>query len=448
MSEIKFPLHSKFVGEDGEISRPWLMWLQNPQVLSINIQSAIDVGSGGTGLTSTPAAGQLLIGTGTGYALNTLTASGISVTNSVGAINLGLNTFNSTDFGGVPASGGGTTNFLRADGSWAAPISAPASPTTAVQFNNGGVFGGDAGFTYTGTGTSGNLTVANLTGATSTSGANSPNFFLVAGAAAATQNGGTTRLFGATATGSGKAGGSLNLQGGASTAGTGGLLQFASGAGVTGGAVSITSGAGTTGASGNLTITTGVGATIGTLTIAGGQPSGSAPGGNLVFTGGASVTSAIGGNLTFNGGLSASGTGGSLTLTGGISNSYGANPASATFNGGLSTGAGSNINFQAGDAGLGSNANPGNITITTGLIDSFGGAGTSGGYFAVVNQNNPSTPFKIAVDATGLIDQIGFFGVTPIAKPTVTGSRATGVALQNLLTKLASLGLITDSTTV
>ena len=183
------------------------------------------------------------------------------------------------------------------------------------------------------------------------------------------------------------------------------------------------------------------------MTISGGQPTGSAAGGNLIFNGGTSIGASVGGNLTFNGGLSASGNGGQLTLTGGISNSYGANPAFATFDGGLSTGAGSNINFQAGDAGLGSNANPGNITFTTGLIDAFGGAGTSGGYFAVVNQNNPSTPFKIAVSADGTQDQIGFFSVTPIAKPTVIGSRATGVALQNLLTKLANLGLITDSTT-
>lgn len=42
---------------------------------------------------------------------------------------------------------------------------------------------------------------------------------------------------------------------------------------------------------------------------------------------------------------------------------------------------------------------------------------------------------------------LGVFGATPIAKPTVTGSRASGAATTSLLTQLAALGLITDSTT-
>jgi hypothetical protein len=41
----------------------------------------------------------------------------------------------------------------------------------------------------------------------------------------------------------------------------------------------------------------------------------------------------------------------------------------------------------------------------------------------------------------------GFFGATPAAKPTITGSRAGNAALADLLTSLATLGLITDSTT-
>ena len=43
---------------------------------------------------------------------------------------------------------------------------------------------------------------------------------------------------------------------------------------------------------------------------------------------------------------------------------------------------------------------------------------------------------------------VGFFGTTPIVKPTVTGARdETEGALAVLLTKLAALGLITDSST-
>jgi hypothetical protein len=43
---------------------------------------------------------------------------------------------------------------------------------------------------------------------------------------------------------------------------------------------------------------------------------------------------------------------------------------------------------------------------------------------------------------------VGFYGTTPVAKPTVTGARdETEGALANLLAALASLGIITNSTT-
>lgn len=42
---------------------------------------------------------------------------------------------------------------------------------------------------------------------------------------------------------------------------------------------------------------------------------------------------------------------------------------------------------------------------------------------------------------------MGFNGATPIAKPTITGSKGANAALTSLLTQLAAYGLITDSTT-
>jgi hypothetical protein len=42
-------------------------------------------------------------------------------------------------------------------------------------------------------------------------------------------------------------------------------------------------------------------------------------------------------------------------------------------------------------------------------------------------------------------EQLGFFGATPVAKPNVTGSKGANAALTSLLTALASLGLLTDS---
>lgn len=49
--------------------------------------------------------------------------------------------------------------------------------------------------------------------------------------------------------------------------------------------------------------------------------------------------------------------------------------------------------------------------------------------------------------ATGADDVLGFFGVPRVARPVVTGSRGGNAALASMLTALASLGLIIDSTT-
>lgn len=44
-----------------------------------------------------------------------------------------------------------------------------------------------------------------------------------------------------------------------------------------------------------------------------------------------------------------------------------------------------------------------------------------------------------------IVGNVGFYGTFPAAKPTITGSRGGNAALADLLTKLATLGLITDS---
>jgi hypothetical protein len=53
----------------------------------------------------------------------------------------------------------------------------------------------------------------------------------------------------------------------------------------------------------------------------------------------------------------------------------------------------------------------------------------------------------IAAERVAGTNRIGFFAATPAIKQTVTGSRGGNAALASLLTALATLGLITDSTT-
>ena len=116
--------------------------------------STIGTAYGGTGVTSTPGNGQLLIGNGFGYSLANLTAgSNITITNSSGGI-----TISSTGGGG-----GGVTSITASTG-----ISASAS-TGAVTLTNTGVTSMSAGSGITLSGSTGSVTVSsNLTSSSNT----------------------------------------------------------------------------------------------------------------------------------------------------------------------------------------------------------------------------------------------------------------------------------------
>jgi len=51
----------------------------------------------------------------------------------------------------------------------------------------------------------------------------------------------------------------------------------------------------------------------------------------------------------------------------------------------------------------------------------------------------------LRIRGAGSAAALGFFGVAPATRPDVTGSRGGNAALASLLTALATLGLITDS---
>jgi len=91
----------------GAVSREWYRWFYSLFTTLGSGTGIIPVDSGGTGLGTIPTNGQLLIGNGTGYSLNTLgTGAGISVTNGLGTIvvaNTGVLSFSAGTTGLTPS---------------------------------------------------------------------------------------------------------------------------------------------------------------------------------------------------------------------------------------------------------------------------------------------------------------------------------------------------------
>lgn len=78
--------------------------------LNDDVTGVLSVARGGTGITTTPSNGQLLIGNGTGFTLNTLTAgSNVNIDNSAGSITISVQA-NSATSAGVVAAGAGNPN--------------------------------------------------------------------------------------------------------------------------------------------------------------------------------------------------------------------------------------------------------------------------------------------------------------------------------------------------
>lgn len=94
----------------GRPSLPWLLWLQNPSVISVTTGTALGITSGGTGLSTLPTNGQLLIGNNGAYSQNTLSnGTGIGITNGTGTISIAntgvLSTIAGTGIGVSSATG-------------------------------------------------------------------------------------------------------------------------------------------------------------------------------------------------------------------------------------------------------------------------------------------------------------------------------------------------------
>jgi hypothetical protein len=144
---------------------------------------------------------------------NTFSGSGASLTN-LSADNLtgtipntvlaNSATFTSSTRGLTPASGGGSTNFLRADGTWASPpVTAAAGANTQIQYNNSGAFGANSNFTYTSS--TNTLTVGTLSSLSGALAIKTPNVL------------------------TSSASGAINIQSGTSATGTTGSINISAG---------------------------------------------------------------------------------------------------------------------------------------------------------------------------------------------------------------------------
>ena len=120
------------------VSREWYRWFYSLYNTLGTGTGIIPVTSGGTGLGTIPTNGQLLIGNGTGYSLNTLgTGVGISVTNGLGTITV-ANTGVLTNIAGTGISVSGATGNVTISNtgvlSWSGGTTGltPATATTGA----------------------------------------------------------------------------------------------------------------------------------------------------------------------------------------------------------------------------------------------------------------------------------------------------------------------------
>jgi hypothetical protein len=179
-----------FLDQNGKITREWYMYLYNLYTITGGGTGITPVVNGGTGLGTIPTNGQLLIGNGDGYTLNTLGyGAGISVTNGVGQIivaNTGV--LSNIAGAGISVSGatgnvtiantgvlsfaGGTTGLTPAAAATGAVtlagklvIANGGTNSTATPTAYGVAYGTGSAYAFTAAGTTGQVLTATTGGA-------------------------------------------------------------------------------------------------------------------------------------------------------------------------------------------------------------------------------------------------------------------------------------------
>jgi hypothetical protein len=179
-----------FLDQNGKIAREWYMYLYNLYTITGSGSGITPVINGGTGLGTIPTNGQLLIGNGTGYTLNTLGfGAGISVTNGSGTITVAnTGVLSNTAGTGISVSGatgnvtiantgvlsfaGGTTGLTPAAATTGAVtlagklvIANGGTNGTATPTTNGVSYGTGTAYAFTAAGTTGQVLTATTGGA-------------------------------------------------------------------------------------------------------------------------------------------------------------------------------------------------------------------------------------------------------------------------------------------
>ena len=141
----------------GAVSREWYRWFYNIYNITGAGLGITPVINGGTGLGTIPTNGQLLIGNGTGYTLNTLGAGvGISVTNGAGTVtvaNTGVLSFSGSTTGLTPATA--TTGAVTLAGKLV--IANGGTNATAAPTAGAVAYGTGTAYAFTAAGTTGQI---------------------------------------------------------------------------------------------------------------------------------------------------------------------------------------------------------------------------------------------------------------------------------------------------
>jgi len=123
----------------GAMSRQWYRWFYSLYTFTGEGTGILPVTSGGTGLGTIPTNGQLLIGNGTGYTLNTLgVGAGISVTNGLGTITV-ANTGVLSNIAGTGISVSGATGNVTISNTGVLSVSGGTTGLTPATATAGAV---------------------------------------------------------------------------------------------------------------------------------------------------------------------------------------------------------------------------------------------------------------------------------------------------------------------